>query len=104
MQIRKFFTCYIFAVIAVSVSHREIVDNWEWLVKNLMPTLSNFDDEDQVTDFVKCKVESLVAHANPNKVIIEDTESEGFRVASQRFQRQFGMPPEEKLVNYYSCG
>jgi hypothetical protein len=59
------------SVVAVSVSHKEILGDWEWLRSNLLATLSNFDDEDQVTDFVKCKVESLVAHSNPTNVVIE---------------------------------
>ena len=59
---------YIYAhtVVACSLTHVEIMEHWKWIEKNLMTTLSSFDDEDQVTDFVKCKIESLVAHSQPS--------------------------------------
>lgn len=56
----------LFLVVAVSVSQKEICGDWEWLEKNMMSTLANFDDEDQITDFVRCKIESLVAHSQPS--------------------------------------
>ena len=56
----------LFTVVACSLTHAEITEHWKWIEKNLMTTLSSFDDEDQVTDFVKCKIESLVAHSQPS--------------------------------------
>lgn len=62
---------FLFLVVAVSVSLKEICSDWEWLEKNLMDTLSHFDDEDQISDFVRCKIESLVAHSQPNAALPE---------------------------------
>ena len=69
-----------------------------------MPILSTFDNEDDVTDFVKCKIESLVANVH----ILEpynapDPDSEAFRAVSFKFRRLFKVGSSEKLVNYYSC-
>ncbi|CAG7719403.1 unnamed protein product [Allacma fusca] len=93
----------VYYLVACSLTFKEITENWDWIEKNLMATLSSFDDEDQVTDFVKCKIESLVAQSQPTCGAAEDTESQAFRAASQKFHRIFEMPPEEKLINYYSC-
>ncbi len=56
---------------ACSLTQKEILEHWDWILKNLMGTLSNFDDEDQVTEFVRCKIESLVAHAQPKEPLFE---------------------------------
>jgi TBC1 domain family member 8/9 len=53
-------------VIACSLTHTEIEENWSWLQKNLMDTLSTFDSEDDVTEFVCCKIHSLIANQTPN--------------------------------------
>jgi len=58
-------------VVACSLTQKEILEDWDWIGKNLMSTLYNFDDEDQVTEFVRCKIESLVAHAQPADHFIE---------------------------------
>jgi len=50
---------------ACSLTHTEIMEHWYRIENNPMVTLSSFDDEDQVADFVKCKIESLVAHSQP---------------------------------------
>ena len=68
-------------VVACSLTHNEIMEHWKWIEKNLMTTLSSFDDEDQVTDFVKCKIESLVAHAQPAVC----GPAEGILIASHSF-------------------
>lgn len=62
---------YIFIVIAYAMTYKEILEDWEWLNKNLLGTLFNFDHEDQITEFVRCKIESLVAHSQPSTPVIE---------------------------------
>lgn len=51
-------------VVAVSLKKDEIDDNWQWLERNLMSILATFDQDEDVTDFVRCKIESLVANSN----------------------------------------
>jgi hypothetical protein len=73
--------------IAIASSHGEIMKDWQWLEHNLMETLGkrqiepisqhlpmymidnteSFEDEDQTTDFLRCKIESLLAN-NPPEV------------------------------------
>lgn len=53
------------------MTNKEILEDWEWLNKNLLGTLFNFDHEDQITEFVRCKIESLVAHSQPSTPVIE---------------------------------
>lgn len=90
-------------LIACAITGAEIYENWKWLEKHLLETLSCFESDDEITDFVKCKIESLVANVQLPSVASEDEESLSFRAACQRFRRIFVMPMEEKLVNYYSC-
>ena len=98
-------------VIACSLTREEIVKDWLWLESNLIPTLSSFDSEDEIADFVKCKIESIIAQeALPiAKQQVEGNDSSNFKAAVHRFQDVFGMPPEEKLVsckfdhNIFTC-
>ena len=65
-----------------------------------MPTLVSFDNEDDVTEFVRCKIESLIAQAVTEPIeAIESSDSRDFRATSHRFARLFSMPDEENLVN-----
>lgn len=91
-------------MIASSTSKSEIEENWSWLQSSMMNTLENFDSDEDIREFVKAKIESLVASTllqNPHHSV--DTDSEKFQSAKARFKRLFGMPDAEKLVNYYSC-
>ncbi|KAF4520019.1 hypothetical protein B566_EDAN007167 [Ephemera danica] len=87
-------------MIACSLTHAEIEQNWEWLQRNLMDTLATFETEEEVTEFVCCKVQSLIASQVP---IVEDEETKSFKATSFKFQRLFNFPADEKLVSYYSC-
>jgi hypothetical protein len=88
-------------VIACSMTRQEIVKDWEWLFNNVSATLHCFDSEDEITDFVTCKIESVIA--TRQEVDVEDEDSKSFKVTSDKFIRLFGLPKDEKLVNYYSC-
>jgi len=35
--------------------------------------------------------------------LVADADTQAFREAAAKFRKRFMMPPEEKLVNYYSC-
>jgi hypothetical protein len=38
-----------------------------------------------------------------NTFLYLDEDTQSFKTVSFKFHRLFNMPPEEKLVNYYSC-
>lgn len=39
----------------------EILKDWEWVFHNVSETLYCFDNEEEITDFVTCKIESVIA-------------------------------------------
>ncbi|MGH0116663.1 UNVERIFIED_CONTAM: hypothetical protein FKN15_012258 [Acipenser sinensis] len=84
-------------------SRKEITEHWDWLEANLLQTLSVFDNEEDITTFVKGKIQGIIAEENKNKEVPEDEDSGKFREAELKMRKLFGMPDEEKLVNYYSC-
>lgn len=47
--------------IACSMTREEILKDWEWLFHNVSETLHSFENEDDITDFVNCKIESVIA-------------------------------------------
>ncbi|KAK7070611.1 TBC1 domain member 8B, partial [Halocaridina rubra] len=94
----------LYYIVAVSLKKEEIDENWTWLEKNLMTILATFDKDEDITDFVRCKIESLVANnavADPHNT--PDPDSDTFKAVSFKFKKLFNMPDGEKLVNYYSC-
>uniref|UniRef100_A0A672YVE2 TBC1 domain family member 9 n=1 Tax=Sphaeramia orbicularis TaxID=375764 RepID=A0A672YVE2_9TELE len=90
-------------IIAHGTSRKEITEHWEWLEHNLLQTLSIFENENDITTFVKGKVQGIIAEYNKNHDVKEDDDTDKFKEASAKFRKLFGMPEEEKLVNYYSC-
>jgi len=42
---------------AAGTSRKEITEHWEWLEHNLLQTLSIFENENDITTFVKGKVQ-----------------------------------------------
>ncbi|KAK3713993.1 hypothetical protein QZH41_018780 [Actinostola sp. cb2023] len=92
-------------VISHGATFKEIESDWDWLTKYLLETLANIDSEDDVRDFVRAKIESLVANveADSEETTIQDHETTKFKSAIKRFHRLFNLPENEKLVNYYSC-
>ncbi|XP_045886933.1 TBC1 domain family member 9B isoform X1 [Micropterus dolomieu] len=90
--------------IACGSSRKEITEHWDWLETNLLQTISIFDSDEDVTTFVKGKISGMIAEENRLKQGDEQEEDCGkFREAELKMRRLFGMPEEEKLVNYYSC-
>ena len=43
------------------MTRQEILKDWEWLFNNVSATLHCFDNEEEITDFVSCKIESVIA-------------------------------------------
>lgn len=43
------------------MTRQEILKDWDWLFSNVSATLHSFDSEDDITEFVMCKIESLIA-------------------------------------------
>ncbi|KAK5601674.1 TBC1 domain member 9 [Crenichthys baileyi] len=93
----------VYWIIAHGTSRKEITEHWEWLEHNLLQTLSIFENENDITTFVKGKVQGIIAEFNKNHDVKEDDDTDKFKEASSKFWKLFGMPEEEKLVNYYSC-
>lgn len=48
-------------MIACSLTRNEIVTDWEWLLLNVSDTLKTFDNDEDITDYVMCKIESVIA-------------------------------------------
>jgi hypothetical protein len=47
--------------------------------------------------------QGIIAEYNKNHDVKEDDDTDKFKEAICTFRKLFGMPEEEKLVNYYSC-
>ncbi|BES97863.1 GRAM [Nesidiocoris tenuis] len=86
----------IYYLVACSVSHDDILKDWKWLHENL-DCLPKFEREEDLSDFVCCKVKSMIAYSESQ--VVEDAEDERCR----KGRRIFNLPPDEKFVNYYSC-
>lgn len=41
-------------------SRREVTEHWEWLEMNLLQTLSIFENENDITTFVKGKIQVII--------------------------------------------
>ncbi|KAM9330052.1 TBC1 domain family member 9 isoform 2-T2 [Gastrophryne carolinensis] len=89
--------------IACGGSRKEVTEHWEWLELNLLQTLSIFENENDVTTFIKGKIQGIIAEYNKVNGVKEDDDTDKFKEAIVKFHKLFGMPDEEKLVNYYSC-
>ncbi|XP_075398216.1 TBC1 domain family member 9B [Tenrec ecaudatus] len=93
----------VYWTVACGSSRKEITKHWEWLENNLLQTLSIFDNEDDITTFVKGKIHGIIAEENKNLQPQGDEDPGKFKEAELKMRKQFGMPEGEKLVNYYSC-
>ncbi|XP_017843403.1 TBC1 domain family member 9 isoform X2 [Drosophila busckii] len=85
--------------IAIGITQDEIVKDWEWLQANLFNVLNEMENEDEVTNFTICKIQSLYTQNN-----LDDTgESPDFKVMTAQFHKIFKMPEDERLVNSYAA-
>ncbi|KAF7493030.1 TBC1 domain family member 9 [Sarcoptes scabiei] len=90
--------------VATSSTFEEILRDWEYIENNLMPTLINFEKESDVTDFIKCKIESLLQLINEQQQNYDEyNQKKENNLSELEFIKIFQLPPEEKLVNYYLC-
>ncbi|KAH8365778.1 hypothetical protein KR093_004369, partial [Drosophila rubida] len=85
--------------IAIGLTQDEIVKDWEWLQANLFSVLNEMENEEEVTNFTICKIQSLYAQNNQD----DSGESPDFKVMTSQFRQIFKMPEEERLVNSYSA-
>ncbi|XP_003698790.1 TBC1 domain family member 9 [Apis florea] len=93
----------VYWAVACSLTHEEILQDWEWLHSNLMDTLTSFDTEEEITEFVCCKIQSIIANNVPDCQFADEEDPESFKTVSFKFHQLFNIPKEDKLVNYYSC-
>ncbi len=79
---------------------KEALSDWHWLEHELLPTLTEFESPQEVTDFVLVKVDSLVAmeRARMDAASVDDAESLPYKNASEKFHRLFSVGSEDKLV------
>ncbi|KAF3421656.1 hypothetical protein E2986_04563 [Frieseomelitta varia] len=63
----------VYWAIACSLTHEEILQDWEWLHSNLMDTLTSFDTEEEITEFVCCKIQSIIANSVPDCQFADET-------------------------------
>ncbi|CAH2275973.1 TBC1 domain family member 9B isoform X2 [Pelobates cultripes] len=93
----------IYWTVACGSSRKEITEHWEWLENNLLQTLSIFENEEDITTFVKGKIHGIIAEENKSLQPKDEEDPGKFKEAELKMRKQFGMPEVEKLVNYYSC-
>ena len=55
-------------IIFLGASKIEIFENWKWLEQQAMETLSSFESETDVTEFLIGKIESLIANQKQQRV------------------------------------
>ncbi|GAA6225238.1 TBC1 domain family member 8 [Lates japonicus] len=90
-------------VIASGAAIEEVTKHWDWLVHNLLHSLSVFENKEDVASFVKGKVKGLIAEEVQGRQAAQEEDPEKFREALLKFELHFGLPSSEKLVTYYSC-
>jgi hypothetical protein len=90
-------------IVATASIEKDLDKHWLWLENNLLPILEEMDNFSEAIDFGQAKVKSLIANEQETVDSLDYTEVAKFRDYESRFQRAFQMPPQEKLVNYYSC-
>lgn len=112
----------IYQLIAECMSSQEAISDWNWLEKELLPILADFESPDDATEFISVKINSLLAviessshlppgssemgAAEPNRPprATDSKESLSYKAAQDRFNRNFSsIPKDEKIVSYYSC-
>uniref|UniRef100_A0A674E6I3 TBC1 domain family member 8B n=1 Tax=Salmo trutta TaxID=8032 RepID=A0A674E6I3_SALTR len=89
--------------IACGAAVGEMNRHWDWLVQNLLHSLSVFENKEDVASFVKGKVKGLIAEEVTGRQVAQEEEPEKFRETLLKFELCFGLPSSEKLVTTYSC-
>ncbi|XP_023332469.1 TBC1 domain family member 9 [Eurytemora carolleeae] len=94
-----------FTCISVSMSEHEAEQDWIWIQEQLVPKVKNFENPEEVTDFVCGKISSIVADAGPEEDLNTSAERESvdYKSTKRKFYKLFHLPEGEKLVSYYSC-
>jgi len=64
-----------------------------------MCVVETIESEEDIREFVKAKIESLVANIAADQDVATETETNRFKSAAIRFHRIFNIPADEKLVN-----
>ncbi|XP_049449623.1 TBC1 domain family member 8 isoform X1 [Epinephelus fuscoguttatus] len=90
-------------VIASGAAIEEVNKHWDWLVHNLLHSLTVFENKEDVASFVTGKVKGLIAEEVRGRQAAQEDDPEKFREVLLKFERHFGLPSSEKLVTYYSC-
>ncbi|KAM9342103.1 TBC1 domain family member 8 [Pholidichthys leucotaenia] len=90
-------------VIASGAAIEEVNKHWDWLLHNLLHSLSVFENKEDVASFVKGKVKGLIAEEVRGRQAAQEDDPGKFREGLQKFELHFGLPSSEKLVTYYSC-
>ncbi|KAM6978334.1 TBC1 domain family member 8 [Tautogolabrus adspersus] len=90
-------------VIASGVAIEEVNKHWDWLIHNLLHSLSVFENKQDVASFVRGKVRGLIAEDARGRQAAQEEDPAKFREALLKFELHFGLPSSEKLVTYYSC-
>uniref|UniRef100_A0A4W5NIL0 TBC1 domain family member 8B n=1 Tax=Hucho hucho TaxID=62062 RepID=A0A4W5NIL0_9TELE len=89
--------------IACGAAVGEMNRHWDWLVQNLLHSLSVFENKEDVASFVKGKVKGLIAEEVRGRQAAQEEEPEKFRETLLKFELCFGLPSSENLVTTYSC-
>lgn len=90
-------------VIASGAALEEVNRHWDWLSRNLLHSLSVFENKDDLAGFVKGKVKGLIAEEVRGRQAAQEDDPERFREVLLKFERHFALPSSEKLVTYFSC-
>ncbi|XP_068458205.1 TBC1 domain family member 8 isoform X2 [Clinocottus analis] len=90
-------------VIASGAAVEEVNKHWDWLVHNLLHSLSVFENKEDVASFVRGKVKGLIAEEARGRQAAQEEEPDKFREAQLKLELHFGLPASEKLVTFYSC-
>ena len=53
----------VFLLVSEAMTLQEAQEDWDFLEKELMPTLSDFETPDEATEFINVKVKSVIAAA-----------------------------------------
>uniref|UniRef100_A0AAV2M4W8 TBC1 domain family member 9 n=1 Tax=Knipowitschia caucasica TaxID=637954 RepID=A0AAV2M4W8_KNICA len=93
----------VYWIIACGSSRKEITEHWDWLESNLLQTISIFENDEDITTFVRGKICGLIAEEQRSQLCEANPDPLKFQEAQLKMRRLFSMPEEEKLVNYYSC-